>query len=76
MRLSTDCVCIKLLTPKKGKHRMNATKLLVVVALAITPLMASKEAINRLDESAAVFSEVMANCITPNSCFSLETATL
>src|ERR1017187_10178731 len=40
---------------------MNATKLIAVLALAVTPLVASdKEAVNRLDESAAVFSEVMA----------------
>ena len=40
---------------------MQPTRLAVVLALALTPLMASsKEAVNRLDESAAVFQEVMA----------------
>jgi lipid-binding SYLF domain-containing protein len=40
---------------------MNTKKLMVVLALAAMPLAASsKEAVNRLDESAAVFSEIMA----------------
>jgi lipid-binding SYLF domain-containing protein len=40
---------------------MNPTRLIAVLALAVTPLIASgKEAVNRLDEAAEVFSEVMA----------------
>src|SRR5450755_80276 len=40
---------------------MNATRLIAILALAGTPLIASgKEAVNRLDEAAEVFSEVMA----------------
>jgi lipid-binding SYLF domain-containing protein len=39
---------------------MKVTKVIAVLALAVTPLIASGKDVNRLDESAVVFSEVMA----------------